>query len=448
MKFEWNKRYNTYALYASGVLIAAVIFIFILLRWDEFDSVLSKILSVCKPLIYAIGIAYLLWPMLTFFEKKVFGGLEKHRPRKKTVRILSLICTYIIFLLALTLFFGTIIPQITSSFTMLMDRMSLYISSAQTWFDDIIGQSTFIDAELINTVIDRLNDLINQMITWIYNNFRKALGGVTSYAANFATEIWNIVLGIIFAVYFLLFKENLLAQVKKLSVSVFPEGVYKKVSHYAVLTDHTFGGFINGKLLDSLIIGILCFILMSIFRMPYAPLISLIIGITNVIPFFGPFIGAIPSTFFVFIADPKMTLWFVLMVFLLQQLDGNVIGPKILGDFIGMSPLWVIVSITVMGGLLGVFGMFLGVPTFAVIYAIIKEITEINLSKKGLPTETDAYYADADYQIITHTPDNAPPRPKNRLSDLKKHFGKSPAADADKQSEENGDRTDPPSSDR
>ena len=423
MKFEWNKRYNTYAAYAIGILITAVIFIFVLLRWEEFDGVLSKVIGVCKPLIYAIGIAYLLWPLMMVFEKKVFAKLEKHRPRKKTVRILSLVCTYIIFLLALTLFFGTIIPQISSSFTMLMDRMSQYISTAQTWIDDFIGQTTFIDAELVNDIVDRLNDLINQMITWIYDNFRRALSGVTLYAANFATEIWNIVLGIIFAVYFLLFKENLLAQIKKLFMSFLSEHAYKKVAHYAHLTDHTFGGFINGKLLDSLIIGILCFILMSIFRMPYAPLISLIIGITNVIPFFGPFIGAIPSTFFVFIADPGITLWFVLLVFLLQQLDGNVIGPKILGDFIGLSPLWVIVSITVMGGLLGIFGMFLGVPTFAVIYAFIKEITEKNLDKKGLPTDTDAYYTDAAYQVITHAPPKHPTG-NEKLSALKKRFAR------------------------
>jgi len=439
LKFEWNKRYNTYAAYAVGVLIAAVIFIFVLLRWDEFDSVLSQIVGVCKPLIYAIGIAYLLWPLLTFFEKKVFGKLEKQRPRKKLVRILALICTYIIFLLVLTLFFGTVIPQISSSFTMLMDRMSMYISTAQTWIDDFIGQTTFVDAELINNIVDRLNDLINQFITWIYDNFRRALSGVTSYAANFATEIWNVVLGIIFAVYFLLFKERLLAQVKKLSMSLLSENLYKKAAHYACLTDHTFGGFINGKLLDSLIIGILCFILMSIFRMPYAPLISLIIGITNVIPFFGPFIGAIPSTFFVFIADPSMTLWFVLMVFLLQQLDGNVIGPKILGDFIGLSPLWVIVSITVMGGLLGVFGMFLGVPTFAVIYAFIKEITEKKLDKKGLPTDTDAYFADTDYLTITSTAPTASTAQKDRLDALKKRFSKR------RQKKEGSDSHDDPS---
>ena len=141
---------------------------------------------------------------------------------------------------------------------------------------------------------------------------------------------------------------------------------------------------------------------MKIFRMPYAPLISMIVGITNVIPFFGPLIGAIPSAFFILIAEPKMTLWFILLVVLLQQLDGNVIGPKILGDFVGLNPLWIIVSITIMGGFFGVFGMFFGVPTFAVIYAVIKELTEKRLVKIGKPPETENYYQDPAYEEIVN----------------------------------------------
>lgn len=400
MKLDWNKRDTTRMVLTFLVILFAVVCIFIFLRFEAFGGVLSTVIDVCKPLIYAIGIAYILWPMLRFFEKKVFAGLEKNKPRKKLMRTLSVISTYIIFLLLLTLLFSIVIPQIMDSVRMLMDKMNVYISTAQTWIDDIIISNPLVDVDFINEQLDKLNDLINQLITWIYDNFKHLFSGVTSYAASFATEIWNIVLGIIFAVYFLLFKEHLIAQVKKLFASLLPETWFQKAVHYTYVTDRTFGGFINGKLLDSLIIGILCFILMSIFRMPYAPLISLIVGITNVIPFFGPFIGAIPSAFFIFIADPGMTIWFVVMIFALQQLDGNVIGPKILGDFIGLSPLWIIVSITVMGGLFGVFGMFLGVPTFAVIYAIIKEITERNLSKKGLPTETDAYYAEPGYRDI------------------------------------------------
>jgi len=254
-----------------------------------------------------------------------------------------------------------------------------------------------------------INQLINSVVAWLYDNLKLVFSNITSYAASFATEMKNILLGIVFSVYFLLFKEHLLAQIKKFFMAFFPDHIYQKLAHYAVVTDHTFGGFISGKIFDSLIIGLLCFILMTIFRMPYAPLISMIVGITNIIPFFGPFIGAIPSAFIILVADPGMTIWFILMIFALQQLDGNVIGPKILGDFIGLTPLWIIVSITLMGGLFGVFGMFLGVPTFAVIYIFVKEITEKNLQKKELPIETVSYYGDERYLAIINKSDAAKP---------------------------------------
>ncbi|MBP3917833.1 MAG: AI-2E family transporter [Clostridia bacterium] len=406
MKFEWNKRDVTRTVFSAILIVFAVICVFFFLRFEAFGNFISKIVDVCKPLLYAVAIAYLLWPILLFFEKSVFHGLEKEKPRKKLVRTLSIITTYIIFILALTLLFSIVIPQITDSVKMLMDKMNIYISTAQTWIDDVIisNPKIHINVDFINEQLEKLNDWINQLITWIYDNFKTLFSSITSYATTFATEIWNIVLGVIFAVYFLLFKENLIAQIKKLFAAILPQSWFQKAVHYTHVTDSTFGGFINGKLLDSLIIGILCFILMSIFRMPYAPLISLIIGITNVIPFFGPIIGAIPSAFFIFIADPGMTIWFIVLIFALQQLDGNVIGPKILGDFIGLSPLWIVVSITVMGGLFGVFGMFVGVPTFAVIYTIIKEITEMNLEKKGMPSDTDSYYREPEFKEIVHTP--------------------------------------------
>ncbi|MBQ7982040.1 MAG: AI-2E family transporter, partial [Clostridia bacterium] len=214
MKFEWNKRYTTIALYAAGLLVFAFACGFLLLKWNIFGTFINTALNVSKPLIYAIGIAYLLWPMLRFFETRVFGGLEKKKPRKKAVRTLSLISVYIVFLSILSLFIGIIIPQIMTSFQMLMDRMSNYISTAQTWIDDFIIGNTFIDAAFINEQLDKLNDLINQLISWIYDNFKNVMSGLTSYAANFATELKNILLGIVFAVYFLLFKEHLLAQVR------------------------------------------------------------------------------------------------------------------------------------------------------------------------------------------------------------------------------------------
>jgi len=409
LKLEWNKRYTLIAVYTALVIAFAVILIFIFARWDTFVSVLKTVLSVAKPLMYAVGIAYILWPIVHIFEAKLFSPLEKKRPRAKLVRSLSLICTYVIFLSLLSLFIGTIIPQITDSLMTLQSRMYNYISNAQTWLYDFLSNTNIPNTEFLYDLMGKLNQLINSVVAWLYDNLKLVFSNITSYAASFATEMKNILLGIVFSVYFLLFKEHLLAQIKKFFMAFFPDHIYQKLAHYAVVTDHTFGGFISGKIFDSLIIGLLCFILMTIFRMPYAPLISMIVGITNIIPFFGPFIGAIPSAFIILVADPGMTIWFILMIFALQQLDGNVIGPKILGDFIGLTPLWIIVSITLMGGLFGVFGMFLGVPTFAVIYIFVKEITEKNLQKKELPIETVSYYGDERYLAIINKSDAAKP---------------------------------------
>ena len=387
MKLDWKSHDRetlpSKILVLVGVLVAGVL----LYIWREpIGSVVKTFVNAVKPLIYAVIIAYILWPMLRFFENKVFAKLNEKKLRRRLVRILSLLCTYIIFLLLLTLFFSTVIPQVSDSFRSLVDRLRDYIDSGSTWIDSLTAKYPFLDgvfeSNLFEMIQTNLNDWLKESISSV------------------AVGMKNVVLGIVFAVYFLLYKESLFAQLKKLTKSVMKDRAYERFTHYAKLTDRTFGGFISGKLIDSIIVGLLCFILMKIFRMPYASLIAMIIGITNVIPFFGPFIGAIPSAFFIFVAEPKMTLWFILLIVVLQQLDGNVIGPKILGDFVGLSPLWIIVAITIMGGIFGIWGMFFGVPTFAVIYAVVKELTERKLEANALPRETDEYYQDLTYKEI------------------------------------------------
>ena len=413
MKFDWvpedRKSLMKRIMILSIIAVAAIL----LYLWHEaIGDFFGKCIKVLKPLLYAIVIAYILWPMLRFFETKVFAGLEKKKPNKKLVRFLSLLVTYIIFLLILILFLSMVIPQIAESVTSLIALASGYISNIQDWFMNISPETPvigpLIDTELFVELRGTLIGYLKDAVEWLTGNLKNIMDGATDYAK----ETWSIVLGVIFGVYFLLFKENLFAQITKLMHASMKEKTYDRVVHYVKLTDRTFGGFISGKLLDSLIIGILCFLIMTIFRMPYASLISMIIGITNVIPFFGPLIGAIPSAFFILIAEPKMTLWFILMVVLLQQLDGNVIGPKILGDFVGLNPLWIIVSITVMGGFFKIFGMFFGVPTFAVIYAVVKELTEKTLAEKGKPTETGSYYDDPSYEEIVKKEQKEPALPK------------------------------------
>ncbi len=405
------------------IIITIAVGAVLLYLWHEaIGEFFTKCVRVLKPLIYAVVIAYILWPMTRFFEQKAFDRLGRDKPNKRLIRTLSLLLTYIIFLLILVLFFSTVIPQIVDSVKTLADKAQGYVVTVQNWFYELSPETPVIgplmDTELFQELRGKLIEYTTKFIEWLTGNMTDIVSGVTNYAKTFATETWNVVLGIIFSVYFVLFKENLFAQLSKLMHASLKDRHYERVTHYVMLTDRTFGGFINGKLLDSLIIGLLCFVIMKIFRMPYAPLISMIVGITNVIPFFGPLIGAVPSAFFILIADPKMTLWFVLMIILLQQLDGNVIGPKILGDFVGLNPLWIIVSITVMGGFFGVFGMFFGVPTFAVIYAVVKELTEKRLADIGKPVETKDYYDDPDYEEIVN-----PENKDGRLAPVSKKVG-------------------------
>lgn len=224
-----------------------------------------------------------------------------------------------------------------------------------------------------------------------YSWLSASLPMVLNATKNLTTGLTNLILGVIISIYFLFGKERFLAQIKKALYALFPEDFVKRLVDVTHTSNRIFSGFISGKLLDSLIIGILCFVGMSLFRMPMAMLVSVIVGVTNVIPYFGPIIGAVPSALIVFLIDPIKALWFVFFVICLQQFDGNILGPRILGDSIGMPAFWVIFSILLFGGYFGVFGMFVGVPTFAVIYSIFKIWMEGRLERKNMPTDTKSY---------------------------------------------------------
>ncbi|MBR5680015.1 MAG: AI-2E family transporter, partial [Clostridia bacterium] len=340
MKLDWKNHDRetlpSKILVIVGVLVAGVL----LYIWREpIGSVVKAFVGAVKPLLYAVIIAYILWPMLRFFENKVFAKLNEKKLRRRLVRILSLLCTYIIFLLLLVLFFSTVIPQVSDSFRSLVDRLRDYIDSGSTWIDTMTVKYPFLDGIFESNLFEMLQTNLNNWLKDSINNLVENISPIFNNVSSVAVGMKNVILGIVFAVYFLLYKENLFAQLEKFTKSVMKDRIYERFTHYAKLADRTFGGFISGKLIDSIIVGLLCFILMKIFRMPYASLIAMIIGVTNVIPFFGPFIGAIPSAFFIFVAEPKMTLWFILLIVVLQQIDGNVIGPRILGDFVGLSPL-------------------------------------------------------------------------------------------------------------
>ncbi|MBS6462707.1 MAG: AI-2E family transporter [Ruminococcus sp.] len=354
-KVDWNKKYTTIAVYAFLVILLSILCIFFFLNYSDFGGYIKKFFAILSPVLLGILFAYLLNPVVRFFENKAFAFITKNGKKRRLARALSVTCTYVIVLLALTGFVALVVPQIVSGYADLSSNMSNYIKTIQGWLASLAGTN-----EYISQIVEKLTAYLSDL-----------LGRLSELIAELLPSITKVLSGVI---------------------TVIKEKKYESFMKNVTVADKSFGGFISAKILDSIIIGIICFFSMAMLGMPYYPLISLIVGVTNVIPFFGPFIGAIPGVFIIFITNPTKALWFIVLIFLIQQLDGNYIGPKLIGSSIGLEPVWIIVSITVMSGLLGFTGMVFGVPFFAVIYAFIKNSVESKLRAKGMPESTSEYY--------------------------------------------------------
>ena len=417
-----NPKYMQIALYAFTTSAAVILFAMLCLHLKEVGAFFGTILGVLSPFVYGFIIAYLVNPIMKVFEKYVLRFPEKFRFGKKLKRPLGVTLGMLVFLLILGVVVGLVIPQVISSFKDLESKITDYVAAAQKLADDFIR-----DFPLFNGQYENLSEFldVNEISTDLQSIIAKfstllatAADSVISYGKQFVIEVKNALIGLIAAIYFLLAKERLMAKMKKALAAFLSRRHYVNFIHLCRYTHKTVGGFIYGKIIDSIIIGILTFIVMSIFRMPFSLLISVIVGITNVIPFFGPFIGAIPSAFIVFIADPGMTIWFLLMILVIQQLDGNVIGPKILGDSTGLTSLAVLVSITLAGGLFGFAGMILGVPVAAVICVLFRQKTDSVLRKKNASTDPQDYLTDLperDYEKESIFLDKNEPVPEDCL---------------------------------
>lgn len=392
MKVEWTKsmtkRVLVYIVAGIGILAAY----FILINLKRVSGIFSSVSGILRPFIIAAIFAYIVNGPMMFFEK-LFGRLtDKKKPRPVLKRVLAIIAAWVASLAVLVLFFVIIVPDVKISITTLINNLPSYFESLKAFIVAL--------AEKYQLDISYLNSFMNFQVTAdgimeIIDKYSDALIPQLANIANISVQIGSfiadVIIAIIISVYLLFSKETLIAQLKKVLYALFNRKLADISVRVARETHRTFSGFINGKLLDSLIIGILCFIGMSILKFEYALLISFIVGVTNVIPFFGPMFGAVPSVLLLLMIDPWHALWFAVFIFALQQLDGNVIGPKILGDSTGLPALWVMFAILVGGALWGVAGMFVGVPLFAVIYRFSKEILENLLKKKNMPENTNAY---------------------------------------------------------
>lgn len=386
MKIDWNRKYTTIAYYVFLVACAVIVFY---LSISQLGIVLRKIsgaLEVFQPFIIGFSIAYLLNFVLKFFERQLNEISAFDRLKFKHKRVISLLLTYLSALAIIMLFLKFVLPQVIDSIIGLVNDVPLYISETNRFFNETLRQLN-LDPVYLVKISENFNELINYVIK-MATNLLPLLGGIlTSVAAS----IWNIVLGIIISIYMLIDKERFYALNKKIIYAVFPAGAATRIMKVTHLSNSTFGKFLMGKILDSFIIGILTFVIVSLCKIPYAILVSVIVGMTNIIPFFGPFIGAVPCFVIILFVSPIKAIWFLVIIFIVQQIDGNIIGPKILGDSIGISAFWILFSIIVAGKFLGIVGMIIGVPLFAVIYALLKEFIEARLKEKNMKTDTKDY---------------------------------------------------------
>lgn len=391
MKIEWNRsmtaRVITYIAAGVGIILSYFLF----KNFDAVKGAWQSARDILRPFTFGVIFAYLLNGPLMFFEKHL-GFIEKKKPRRVLKRVVAIIATWIAAIAVLSAFFYIVMPDVTKSINVLINNIPHYLSNLQELVKNIAEgygiEAPFIDA-FLNFRIS--SEVFATLLKEYGEGLLPQLANIANLSVQIGSVVFDIVIAIVLSVYIMYSKETLIAQLKKGLYAVLKTETCGKLVRFARESHRIFSSFINGKLLDSLIIGILCFIGMSIIGFEFTMLISFIVGCTNVIPFFGPFLGAIPSILILLMVDPWQALWFGIFVFILQQLDGNVIGPKILGDSTGLPALWVMFAILVGGGIFGIIGMFVGVPAFAVIYKFTKEYFEDKLAKKSLPQKTESY---------------------------------------------------------
>lgn len=397
MKYRWDKKYLYWGITAFLTICASIVFYYFLFHGTNIKAALSGLTSVLMPFIDGLILAYLLTPVLNTLEKKIFFPLYNHFEvtigikEKKRIRTFSIILTMLLFISIIYGFFSMVIPQIIKSIQSIILQFPVYISNLERWVQETLANNIKVETfltDLITKYSGEMEIWLNQKVMPQVNVLIKEISLSVIGVAKF---LWNFILGFIISIYVLGSKELFAGQGKKIIYALFNEENANNFIQDVRFVDRTFGGFIIGKIIDSILIGILCFFGMTLIDFPYPALISVIVGITNVIPFFGPYLGAIPSAILILMVNPAQTIYFLLFILVLQQFDGNVLGPKILGNSTGLSSFWVIFSITIFGGFFGILGMAVGVPTFAVIYAALKRYINKLLTKKKMPTDTKEY---------------------------------------------------------
>lgn len=379
---------------AVGVILC-IVFFFMLFRFDKMLAFLGILKSILMPFIYGAVIAYLLTPVCNFIEKslKLFLGkrMKNQERAGKLAGAVGITLSILFGIMVIYLLLAMVLPQV---FTSIRGIVAVLPENVTKWSEWI--QQRVEDNEVLGNYVNQFGSTLytnveNWLETKLIPNMQTIVSGVSAGLIGALVVVKNILIGIIAAVYMMANRRRFAAQAKKILYSLFKTERANDILAEMRFIDRMFGGFISGKLLDSLIIGFLCFFCMNLMNMPYTMLISVIVGVTNVIPFFGPYFGAVPSALIVLTVSPVKCIYFLLFILVLQQFDGNFLGPKILGNSTGLSSFWVLFSILLFGGLFGFVGMIIGVPAFAVIYDLIGKMANRLLRERNLTTDTGTY---------------------------------------------------------
>lgn len=396
MKLHRNERYVKWGLTAFLVIVAGGLFWMVFSNLRGFYNLILEFIDIISALLYGCFFAYLMNPVMVRSQRVLDKLLAKNKKltekRAKSIsKIASIVIAVLVLLLALYAIVALIVPNLISSLEELLqkDRLETYYKTVSDWLDGIITNTPF--EQWINKNVDSLLDWVLKTLNSI--DIAAFVASLTSSVYSVVAGVFNILLGIVAAVYILVFKVQLKSQAKKLTVAILSPRHANRLFEIARRTDRIFGGYVIGKIIDAIFVGVVTYIAMLIMHLPYAPLISTIVGVTNVIPFFGPIIGLVPSALLLLIDDPLNALYFTIFTLILQQIDGNIVENRILGERLGISDWWVLVAILVFGGVFGFGGMMLGVPIFAVLYTLIADGVNKRLQKKHYPTSTDAYYS-------------------------------------------------------
>lgn len=368
-----------------GSLALAIMFYFLLLRFSEIKGVIRWIAGILTPFVYGGVMAYLLKTPCNFFEQL----LQKHLPEKQKKRAAGLAVLIVLLLafLILYLLLSMVVPELLNSIAALTAALPGTLNDFSAWITKTLDGNEVIQS-YINTAVNGLGDKLR---VWAQQDLmpmlQSMMGGFAATVSSVVGVLYNLFIGVIVCIYLLCSRKTFARQGKAVLYALFQEHTADKVIEELRFIDKTFVGFFGGKILDSAIVGLICYafcLLMSfILDFPNAMLVSVIVGVTNIIPYFGPFIGAVPSALLILISSPLDCVVFLIFIVILQQIDGNILGPRLLADSVGLSGFWVLFSITLFGGLFGFTGILVGVPVFAVIYDLIRRAVVKGLRRRG-----------------------------------------------------------------